>query len=394
MSYLWERDQGQWDSPACILVVDDSPLNRSLLTNSLNQDGYRCWEASNGREAMKALSLHPEVDLILLDLMMPEMDGFDFLKWRMDNPHAREVPVIVNSSLDDVESLTKVLVMDCYGYFVKPLSEVDLELVLPLKIRNAVNSRRMMADLRAKNQFMAEELELAARYQQFLLPKQMQMPGLEAAWLFKPCLGVGGDYFDFFEIPGGDFGLVVADVSGHGMASAMTASILKALVPSYLYNYPSPADILKLLNLDLLRLTPDDVFVSTFLGRYSPDAKCLTWCLAGHPSPLLQEPGGRVTPLEQSSPFLGVFSNDHPLLQYFDRQSYLTVGQRLVIYTDGLLDAPDAQGLAMGPERLELLLEQHRVLTASQLAQKLDAELSQCDGQYLPDDVAAIIMDF
>lgn len=386
--------QGAWDPPASILVVDDSRLNRNLLTESLSQEGYRFFEASHGQEALEILSRNPEVDLILLDLMMPVMDGFTFLQWRMDNPEVRGIPVIVNSSLDDVESLTKVLAMDCYGYFVKPLSEVDLKLVLPLKIRNAVNAKRMMADLRAKNQLMADELELAARYQQFLLPKQKELPGLKAAWLFKPCRGVGGDYFDFFELPGGDLGLVVADVSGHGVASAMTASILKALVPRYLGSHYSPARVLELLNEDLLRLTPEDVFVTTFLGRYAPRNNILRWCLAGHPSPLLQDRSGEVTTLEQSSPFLGVFSNDQALLQYRDRQSQLTGGQRLVIYTDGLVDAPNALGEPMGTERLKQLLEQHRALEASKLARQLAVELGQCDGDHLPDDVAVIIMDF
>lgn len=392
MSHNWS--QGHWDPPATILVVDDSRLNRNLLTASLAHDGYRFWEASHGREAMEILAHHPGIDLILLDLMMPEMDGFAFLKWRMGSPEARGVPVIVNSSLDDVESLTKVLVMDCYDYFVKPLSEMDLELVLPLKIRNAVNSKRMMADLRGKNRIMADELELASRYQQFLLPKQVELPGLKAAWLFKPCREVGGDYFDFFELPGGDLGLVVADVSGHGVAAAMTASILKALVPRYMGGHDSPAKVLEILNEDLLRLTPEDVFVTTFLGRYNPRDKHLCWCLAGHPSPLLQDKSGRVISLEQPSPFLGVFSNDQPLLQYCDRQSRLTSGQRLVIYTDGLVDAPNAQGRPMGPERLEQLLEQHRALAADQLTKQLAAELGQCDGDHLPDDVAVIIMDF
>ena len=392
MSHHWS--QGHRDSPETILVVDDSRLNRNLLTAGLAHGGYRFWEASHGREAMEILAHHPGIDLILLDLVMPKMDGFAFLKWRMGNPEARGVPVIVNSSLDDVESLTKALVMDCYDYFVKPLSEMDLELVLPLKIRNAVNSKRMMADLRSKNQIMADELKLASRYQQFLLPKQVELPGLKAAWLFKPCREVGGDYFDFFELPGGDLGLVVADVSGHGMAAAMTASILKALVPRYLGGHDSPAAVLEILNEDLLRLTPEDVFVTTFLGRYNPRDKYLRWCLAGHPSPLLQDKAGRVITMEQSSPFLGVFSNDQPLLQYCDRQSRLTSGQRLVIYTDGLVDAPNAQGKPMGPERLEQLLEQHRALAADQLTNQLAAELGRCDKDHLPDDVAVIIMDF
>jgi sigma-B regulation protein RsbU (phosphoserine phosphatase) len=392
MSHQWS--QSAWDPPASILVVDDSPHYRDLLTNGLSRHGYRFFEAGHGLEAIESLRRHPEIDLILLDLMMPQMDGFSFLKWRGAHPEISDIPVIVNSSLNDPESIAKVLALDCYGYFVKPLSQVDLELVLPLKIRNAINSRRMMADLRAKNRLMAEELELAARYQEFLLPKQWQLPGIQAAWWFQPCRGVGGDYFDFFELPGGDLGLVMADVSGHGAASAMTASILKALIPRYLSVHKSPATVLGLLNEDLLRLTPDDVFVTTFLGRYTPLNKELRWSLAGHPYPLLQEPGGRVVTLEQSSPFLGVFSNDQPLLKYCDRNSTVSAGQRLVVYTDGLLDASVDQGKPLGKRHLEQLLRQHRDLTPGQLTRELAAQLNRSNGDYPSDDIAVIIMDF
>ncbi|BEQ15082.1 PP2C family protein-serine/threonine phosphatase [Desulfoferula mesophila] len=392
MSHQWS--QSAWDPPSSILVVDDSAHYRDLLTNGLSRHGYRFHEAAHGLEAIEALRRHPEIDLILLDLMMPQMDGFSFLKWRETRPEISDIPVIVNSSLNDPDSIAKVLALDCYGYFVKPLSQVDLELVLPLKIRNAINSRRMMADLRAKNRLMAEELEMAARYQQFLLPKQRRLPGVQAAWWFQPCRGVGGDYFDFFELPGGDLGLVMADVSGHGVASAMTASILKALIPRYLSEHHSPAAVLGLLNEDLLRLTPDDVFVTTFLGRYAPLTKELRWSLAGHPCPLLQEAEGEMVALEQSSPFLGVFSKDQPLLKYCDRSCTLREGQRLVVYTDGLLDTAGDQGKPKGRQRLEQMLRQHRDLSAGQLTRKLAAQLNRSNGDYPSDDIAVIIMDF
>ena len=234
---------------------------------------------------------HPEIDLILLDLMMPEMNGFDFLRWRSRHPEALLVPVIVNSSLDDFDSIAKALDMGSYDYFAKPLAQQDLDHILPVKIRNAVNAKRLMAETNRQNELLRRELEMAARYQEFLLPKAADLPGIKVATLFQPCTGVGGDYFDFFELSSGAIGFVVADVSGHGVASAMTASIVKALLPANLEAKGSPAAALTVLNDDLVHLTQEDSFVTCFAGLYCPDQRLFTWSSAGHPPAPAAETG-------------------------------------------------------------------------------------------------------
>jgi serine phosphatase RsbU (regulator of sigma subunit) len=393
MSHHWR--QTHWDPEPVILVVDDSRLNRELLMASLSlRSGYRFLEAENGLQAVEQLMANPGVDLILLDLMMPEMNGFDFLHWRLDNPEVLAIPVIVNSSLDDMDSLSIALELDCYDYFVKPLQARELELVLPLKIRNAVHARRLIADMRRKNERMAAELALAARYQHFLLPGRIDLPGIKTAWLFKPSREVGGDYFDFFELPGGQLGLVVADVAGHGVASAMTASILKALLPSYLQGAASPARALAALNDDLLHLTPEDAFVTAFLGLYQPDAHTLTWCSAGHPPALSLPPGGPMERLDHPDFLLGVFPSGQPLVSFNDREIQLGPGHRLVLYTDGFTEALDPADNPLGLDALARLVDARRKQTAAQVITALDRRLEQHTQGRLTDDVALIVMDF
>lgn len=271
--------------PATILIVDDARLNRVLLETRLAGEGYRFVQAANGEEAVARLAENPEIDLILLDLVMPGMDGYAFLQWRASNPRAQKVPVIVNSSLDDFDSIVNALQMDSYDYFTKPLSDDDLRYILPLKIRNAVNSKRLMEETTRQNEMMQQELDLAARYQGFLLPDDSDLPGVRITFHFQPCGKVGGDYFDFLEIGQDKVGFVVADVSGHGVAAAMTASIVKALLPGYLAGQGSPGRALEALNDDLVRLTQEDSFVTCFAAIYDRPRQVLTWSTAGHPRP-------------------------------------------------------------------------------------------------------------
>ncbi len=382
------------DAPATVLIVDDARINRELLRLNLTRHGYEFLMARNGREAVEMLQDHTEVDLILLDLMMPEMDGFDFLRWRSRDQRAQAVPVIVNSALDDFDSISRALAMDAYDYFTKPLSQRDLETILPVKIKNAVTNRRLVAETRRQNELMSRELELAARYQHFLLPKDLQVSWGRVEFLFEPCTGVGGDYYDILDLKEGHAGILVADVSGHGVASAMTTSIVKALLPGYLQTLLSPARALKALNDDLLRLTPVDAFVSAFALLYDPRQRRLTWSCAGHPPGLLLPSGGPLRQLSQDSMFLGVFASDHELIDYQDRDLQVGEGDRLVVYTDGIIEAASSTGQAFGADRLQALVQEGAGEELPALRDRLWRELNDFVPGDMADDVAVVLVEF
>jgi serine phosphatase RsbU (regulator of sigma subunit) len=377
-----------------VLIVDDARINRELLRLNLSKHGYQFLMATNGQEAIDILTSHPEVDLILLDLVMPKMDGFEFLRWRAENPMVQSVPVIVNSSLDDFDSISQALTMDSYDYFTKPLSQNDLEIVLPLKISNAVTARRLMSETKHQNETMRRELEMAARYQKFLLPQSAELPGARITFLFEPCSEVGGDYFDFLELPEEKLGFLVADVSGHGVASAMTASIVKALLPGYLRQFLSPAKAFRQLNQDLLRLTQEDSFVTAFAALYDPSQAQLTWCLAGHPPPLYMPKNQVARPLTVESSFLGVFESDSPVFDLSDQTVAVNPGDRLALYTDGLTEAPNADGVQYGIKRLEGILNQNQSCGLEELRKKVWRNLYSFGQGEFPDDVALILVGF
>ncbi|MGD8563641.1 MAG: SpoIIE family protein phosphatase, partial [Desulfarculaceae bacterium] len=325
---------------------------------------------------------------------MPGMDGFGFLTKRLSHPDTLAIPVIVNSSLDDFESISRALAMEAYDYFTKPLNKNDLQVILPLKIRNAVQARRLLAETRRQNQVMRRELNLAARYQQFLLPQEASLPGLKVAYLFEPCSEVGGDYFDFIPLQDGRVALIIADVSGHGVAPAMTASIVKALLPGYLERSYSPALALGDLNRDLLRLTQADSFVTAFAALYSPHPPLLTWATAGHPPPIFLPSGGQAAKLTAKSVFLGTFENENPLVNFKDQQIEVSPGDRLALYTDGLTDTVGRKGQMYGLERLTKLLQENRDDDIDSLRGLIWEDLSQFRGDESPDDIAFILVEF
>jgi sigma-B regulation protein RsbU (phosphoserine phosphatase) len=379
---------------ATLLIVDDAAVNRELLRLKLRTHGYQFIPASNGWEAVQAMQENSGIDLILLDLVMPQMDGFDFLTWRAKTPFAMEVPVIVNSSLDDFDSIAKALDMGAYDYFTKPLSREILDIVLPLKIKNAVMNRRLMLETKRKNDIMRQELEMAARYQKFLLPSNANLDSVKVAFKFQPCSAVGGDYFDFMELPHGMTACVVADVSGHGVASAMTASICKALLPRYLRQCLSPAKALAALNHDLIKLTQEDVFVTVCATMFDPKNRRLIWASAGHPPPVFISQNQGCSRLAYDSIFLGMFDNDNPLVEFEDMHQPVKKGDRLALFTDGLIEAPDKAHSLFGLERLENLLIKGRSQGIHDLAGSVWQGLQGFAGMDFPDDVAFILMEF
>jgi len=381
-------------NPAKILIVDDSKLTREMLRAVMLKFGYKIVTAQHGREAIEALTAAPDIDLIILDLVMPVMNGFEFLQWRAERPEVNLIPVIVSSSLDDFDAITIALSMNSYDYFTKPLTERDMEVTLPLKITNAVATRRLMLQTRRQNELLNYELEMAARYQQFLLPRDVNIQGVKVAYQFEPCSGVGGDYFDFFELSRDEVGMVVADVSGHGVASAMTATIIKALIPRYLEIYKAPSAALLALNDDLLRLTPDDVFVTAFAGVYRPASRQLIWSTAGHPSPILARKDRPASLLGEDSPILGFFASDDATMKLCDQLIDILPDDRLVLYTDGLIEAKNQADVMFGVNRLTHLVGSGGGLPADALKDMICQELFRFVGGPINDDVAIIVLDF
>lgn len=237
------------------------------------------------------------------------------------------------------------------------------------------------------------ELKAVASIQRSLLPKELpKVPGLDLAAFYDTSARAGGDYYDIFPLPGNLWGLMIADVSGHGTPAAVLMAVTHSIVHSYPGPATPPGQMLEYVNQRLSAVYTNDVaaFVTAFYAVYDPETKMMTFANAGHPPPrlkrcsddtLLTLEGDRALPL-------GVF----PETTYTDQRVQLMQGDQLIFYTDGITEAHNMQGEMFGTERLDKVLSNCGI-TAQGLLDEVVARVERfTSGQHAEDDRTMVVL--
>jgi phosphoserine phosphatase RsbU/P len=379
------------DRHPTILITDDVQLNRLLVKQCLQGYGYHFLEATNGLEALEHLRTSP-VDLVILDLMMPVLDGFAVLAQLQDDAQLSSVPVIVNSSLDDRRSIQQALALGSYDYFIKTLPREQLEFILPLKAKNAIHTKQLLDESQERKALLEREIQAAGRYQRFLLPQDYSAPGLDIATLYYPQLDVGGDFFDFVPLTHNKTAILIADVSGHGVLSAMITAILKALFRQYIRATESLFAAFQRLNQDFLTLTDESDYITAFAAIYDPTQDVLRYVNAGHPPPLYNHHASDSTEaLQTTGLFLEVFDDNWTL-----EERTLTVlpHDRLLLITDGISEATSSTGASFGTDILQHIMCHTAGEPLQQTISELWSRLQDFTQHQLHDDVTGIAIRF
>jgi serine phosphatase RsbU (regulator of sigma subunit)/anti-sigma regulatory factor (Ser/Thr protein kinase) len=199
---------------------------------------------------------------------------------------------------------------------------------------------------------IAQELRIAQLIQQQFLPKELpQLPGWEVAALYQPAREVGGDFYDFFDLPDGQVGIVVGDVTDKGVPAALVMATTRSLLRSDAPRLVSPADVLAFANELLLPSIPDHMFVTCLYVVLDPHSGRLRYANAGHNLPYVRA-ADAVLEMRATGLPLGLM----PGITYEERESTLQPGQSLLLYSDGLIEAHNEQGEMFGfPRLLELM---------------------------------------
>jgi sigma-B regulation protein RsbU (phosphoserine phosphatase) len=287
---------------------------------------------------------------------------------------------VIDSSLEKIENGTLGFCEICQGYIESSRLEMDYTASVCLGHFSEAEMRRL-----------EDELELSQIVQRALMPQRMpNIPGLDLAAFSRPSDIIGGDYFDFFQFRDGAHGLVIADVSGHGMSAGMLMSSLQTALRTMAPDTDSPAEVMERINRFYIHNINYTTFVTVFLARFDPATGILNYVNAGHnPPAFFCNHSREIAWLMPTVPAVGLMEDYHPRMASVT----LTEGDILFLYTDGLTEAVNTQREQFGQTRLGRLIQQNGHLSASDMIQVVRQNMSAFgENGRLEDDITIITL--
>ncbi len=332
-----------------ILVVDDNENNRDLLVRRLTRRGHSVVTAEDGAIALAKLRAQ-RFDLIVLDIMMPVMDGYTVLTHVRVDAALRHIPVIVVSALGDLDSVVRCIELGAEDYLFKPFNPV----LLNAKIDACLEKKRLRDREQAYLASVRQELELGRRTQADFLPGTLpQLSGWNLAATFLPAREVAGDFYDAFQLPNGRLGLLIGDVCDKGVGAALFMALTRSLVRAFAEQADrEPNDALKAVSLTNSYIVrhhrQSHMFATIFFGLLDPASGTLTYVNAGHPPPVRISAQHTLELLDVTGPAVGFMGDS----LFATATTTITPGEMLLAYTDGATEARDATGDLLGEDRL------------------------------------------
>ena len=376
------------DQRKTILIVDDAPSNLQMV-NSILKGSYNVRIATSGAKALELVKAAPTPDLILLDVMMPGMNGYEVCTRLKADAITKDVPVIFLTGQTETEDETRGFDVGAVDYIHKPFS--------PAVVKARVQTHLVLRDTREQlaEQLLAiqKELETARQIQLSILPREIpRIPGLDVAARYIPMSAVAGDFYDFLVVDDKHVGVLIADVSGHGMPAALIASMLKIAFAAQADCAADPARVLHGLN-QALNGKFQHHYVTAAYVYVDMERRKLRYGGAGHPPLVLWSSGaGEVRKIEENGLFLGKFD----FAAYTSVEIAFEPGSWAMLYTDGVTEASNPDMADFGDERLAEVLNSERDDTSDQFADRLLAELARwsarAPGQDLDDDITLVAL--
>ncbi|MCM3748329.1 fused response regulator/phosphatase [Paenibacillus pasadenensis] len=378
-----------------IVVVDDNAMNITVVQEMLKRAGY--WDvraASSGMELFALFGLRedgtepegslpaPGVDLILLDMMMPRIDGIAACQAIQASDRLRDIPVIMVTAIGDSKKLAEALDAGAIDYVTKPINRIELL----ARIRVALRLKQEKDWHKERDRRIREELQLAKEVQSAALPSRLDEKGIVIDAIYQPSEELSGDLYAWNRIDDNRYGIAVIDAMGHGISSSLVCMFIASVLRDAMVTKVEPVRVMEELNRRALQLQFADQLIQYYftalylvvdLGRGTVE-----YVNAGHPPGLLVRSNPDLQPerLSGGGMAVGLFEDVSFTKQVLNVQE----GDQLVLFTDGLLE------LVSGPEesRLDLLLER---MAGSMRQNASLQELVQSDpGQPRPDDCCLV----
>jgi sigma-B regulation protein RsbU (phosphoserine phosphatase) len=351
------------DNPK-ILIVDDEPFNIDYLEQELEESGYTTISAINGQEALDLIQSEAP-DLVLLDIMMPIMDGYQVLSKMKDDPNTRDIPVIVISATNNIKNVVKGIELGAEDFLPKPFEPI----LLHARISASLDKKRLRDLQKLYIKSLEREFEIASEIQQGFLPSELpSVAGWEIAACFKAAREVAGDFYDAFVLPDGNLVCLVGDVCDKGVGSALFMTLFRSLIRAtattdYFLDQKhqqtlTPEErlvhITSFVN-NYVSTTHGDtnMFATVFIGIFSKQDGELTYINCGNEPALITRKESILASLPPTSPVIGII----PDAKFSAKKYQMQKDDLLLAFTDGIIDAMNKDDDAFGNERL------HEVIT-------------------------------
>ncbi len=380
-----------------ILVVDDEPdmefLVRQKFRKQVQEGLFHFVFAENGIEALQKLTAEPDIEMILTDINMPEMDGLTFLSKLAEID--KLIKAVIITAYGDMENIRIAMNRGAFDFLTKPIDFNDLEVTIQ-KTLDLIGELRRAVETRHRLASIENEMEIARNLQQSILPKSFTgLPehyGLDMHAMMIPARRVGGDFYDFFFVDPDHLGLVIADVCGKGIPAALFMMMSRTIIRTQALLGLPPDQCLQSANKLLCADNPADMFVTVFYGLLDTKNGQMLYSNGGHNPPMVIDAGKDIRMLDIAGGMaLGVFDD----IQYPVSEITLQPGDSLLLYTDGITEAENAQGEFFTENRLKSVLKDIAGMSSAALIRRLiDSVKTFAAGTDHRDDITAFALRF
>ena len=369
-----------------ILVVDDEPRNVRILQIHLNAQGYTVYTAEDGVEALDSVEKDAP-DLILLDINMPKMDGFEVVKRIRANKATEFIPIVMITALRDTrENRIKSIEAGADDFIEKPFDSLEVL----ARVRSLLRIKEYQDTLAKHNARLEEELQMARSIQEILIPQNgvQELSGFRIASRCCPEMAVGGDFFDVWEVAPNRLGVFISDVMGHGVSAAFVTVFIKTILAEFQELVEdNPGYLLEILNTRFNDLISSRLFMfaTAFCGIIDLGKEELVCANAGHSFPFLCDE-------HQKTCYAIGDKNTGNGLGIWRESVYETVRypfgpmSKIFLYTDGVYEAKSPQGAEFTVERLQKLVSECAVQPAANLIVSVSEAVDAFTVNYPKDD--------
>jgi sigma-B regulation protein RsbU (phosphoserine phosphatase) len=395
-------------APAAIpvLLAEDDPLMREFLAAVLSSLGYAVTVAANGREALDILERSP-ISLVLTDWMMPEVDGAELCRRVRARRSEQYTYIVLLTGRQDSAALVEGMEAGADDFLTKPPDVNELrvrlragERVLRLQRQLARRNRKLeLANQRIREAYgrIERDLVAAASAQRRLLPRPGGLDGLSYDWLFLPSSHVGGDTFNVVQRDGSSVAFYQIDVAGHGVPAALMSFTLQRVLSGTSLGigpadapprWDDPTRIVGELNRRFQADEEDTTYFTMLYGVLDTRSGEVRLTQAGHPSPIHAAREGPVGMIGEGGPVVGLF----PDPGYETVSLRMGLGDRLVLYSDGVVECENPEGEAFSEERLMAVAGETLAVPLDGALAELNRRLEAWRGAPAYDDDVSVLV--